>query len=146
MMANYREAEWHPDIPITYAVIDYRRWHPGITWHDPYKSKTIQLDKSKPHGPWIYTWGNLRPFTMVDIRVRFGNRYGIGNVSDWQHDYSEWGGRYGEKSTGKLKMRKIIGSLSRRVFRVFFLIFCRLGTNEGGKSNVFILKKFQDFV
>ncbi|XP_057298434.1 receptor-type tyrosine-protein phosphatase delta-like [Hydractinia symbiolongicarpus] len=88
LMPNYREAQWHANIPITYAILHVRPWKKNLRPNDPYNTTRISISGSPP---WFYQFKDLKPYTWLNFRVRFGNRYGVGNVSDWGYAYSDWG-------------------------------------------------------
>ena len=91
MKPDYREAEWHPDIPITYAIMDVRPWVEDIPADAPYNQTRINI-MGKP--PWTSHIRNLEPWTFLEVRVRFGNKYGVGNPSDWVRGNSDWAGKF----------------------------------------------------
>lgn len=84
----YRESEWHKDIPIEYAIFDYRSWKPELKPEDPFKQRRVNL--TGPEG-WYYNWTGLTPWTYIDFRVRFGNKFGVGKPSyEWVRGFSDW--------------------------------------------------------
>jgi len=87
---NFREAQWHSDIPITHAIVQYRPYVFSQPIETPFNETKIPVTGSPP---WYYTFGNLEPWTYVDVRIRLINKYGVGNVSEWYHGYTEWGGK-----------------------------------------------------
>ena len=91
MSPSFREAQWHSDIPITYATLDQRPWSENMDPNGPYTSTNFTVT-GKP--PWIYNFRDLEPWTFIDFRVRFGNKYGVGNPSDWLHFYSDWARKF----------------------------------------------------
>ena len=87
-MPNFRESEWHPDIPITEAIIHQRPY----IYNQP-KETSFTTTRMKLNGPapWYKTFENLEPWKFIDFRIQLVNKYGTGNVSDWFHGSTEWG-------------------------------------------------------
>ena len=89
--AYYREHDWHPNIPLTHAIIDYRPWKEGGKKASTFQQRKIKLGPRQPSGGWYYNWDGLKPWTHLDFRVRFINKYGIGKPSyTWTRGSSEW--------------------------------------------------------
>lgn len=88
LQPNYREKQWHKDIPITYAILNYRPFILGQPKDGPFNTTKIAVEGD---APWYYSFKDLDPWTYIDVRVRFVNKYGVGNVSEWYHGHSDWG-------------------------------------------------------
>lgn len=88
LQPHYREAQWHSHIPITHAIINNRTFVRGLPKEGPADTIKVAVH-GKP--PWYYRFNDLPPWTYIDVRVRFVNKYGAGNVSEWIPGYSEWG-------------------------------------------------------
>ena len=86
MKPNKNEKHLHPNIPITYAILDLRPWKVGLKKEDNFNQTSIPI---KGNPPWVHNFQNLKPWTFIDIRVRFGNVYGVGRPSDWKYGHSE---------------------------------------------------------
>ena len=52
---------------------------------DPYNQTYVKI-RGQP--PWLHVFKKLRPWTFIDIRVRFGNQYGVGKPSEWVYGHS----------------------------------------------------------
>eukprot|EP00111_Clytia_hemisphaerica_P019818 TCONS_00058445-protein len=86
---NYREAEWHPDIPVNEIIIQHRPY----VFNQPVET-AFNVTKFKTGGkpaPWRYTFDGLEPWIYIDFRVKLVNKYGVSNVSEWYHGQTDWG-------------------------------------------------------
>lgn len=124
MRPNKKEKNLHPNIPITYVILDYRRWKVGLKEEDKFNQTTIEI-KGSP--PWTYKFQNLNPWTFIDVRVRFGNRNGTGRPSDWKHGHSKEGSKLLYFLLKYLKGISNLEICAKCVLEIYFYLIKNMG-------------------